>query len=60
MSLHSFIFDFLHPELDPQLVNRLLEGVEAPTLKDRDLLFKIYGIAPDNKHALLFKSKKNG
>ncbi|MGI4344472.1 hypothetical protein ACR2XV_25810, partial [Klebsiella pneumoniae] len=46
--VHSFIFDFSQPALAPELVNRLLEGVETRTLKDRDLLFKMYGIAPEN------------
>ena len=56
--VHSFIFDFSQPALDPQLVNRLLEGVEAPTSKDRDLLLKMYGIAPGNTQALLFEITK--
>lgn len=28
--VHSFIRDFAHPTLDPQLVNQLFEGVEIP------------------------------
>ncbi|KAM3190547.1 hypothetical protein ACQJBY_068552 [Aegilops geniculata] len=56
--VHSFILDFSQPALDPQLVNRLLEGVEAPTSKDRDLLLKMYGIAPGNTQALLFEITK--
>ena len=39
-------------------VNRLLEGVEAPTSKDRDLLLKMYGIALGNAQALLFEITK--
>jgi len=57
-NVHSFIFDFSQPALDPQLVNRLLEGVEAPTSKDGDLLLKMYGIAPGNAQALLFEITK--
>nr|CAH1519699.1 ATPase subunit 6 [Triticum urartu]CAI5927401.1 ATPase subunit 6 [Triticum urartu]CAI5927403.1 ATPase subunit 6 [Triticum urartu]CAI5927404.1 ATPase subunit 6 [Triticum urartu]CAI5927407.1 ATPase subunit 6 [Triticum urartu] len=56
--VHSFIFNFSQPALDPQLVNRLLEGVEAPTLKDMNLLLKMYGIAPGNTEALLFEITK--
>ncbi|EMS55503.1 hypothetical protein TRIUR3_11225 [Triticum urartu] len=43
---------------EAHLVNRLLEGVEAPTLKDMNLLLKMYGIAPGNTEALLFEITK--
>ena len=56
--VHSFIRDFFHPTMDPQLVNQLLEGVETPTLKDRDLLFQIYGIDPENRDALFSEITK--
>lgn len=56
--VHSFIIDFSHPTLDPQLVNPLLGGVRTPTLKDRELLFQIYGIAPDNRDSLFSEITK--